>query len=151
MNFTTDREYGRFLFRLAADQRTTNSINISEWDGRFLHSFIASSRPSLWFTDPRRQAADRMWREHGGTLGFPHPLDTVTEAPQIPDADPDGCEYLVRGEDGRQRRCNDDAQWQGERRGARPGLRYCESHKVAVDRAFNRKAVFHHRVTEAQS
>jgi hypothetical protein len=141
MNFATDREYSQFLFRLAADQRIRNRINISPWDGRFLHSFVISSRPSLWFTDPRRASADRMWREYGALLGFPHPLDTVHEAPRIPEADPAGCEYLVRGDDGRQRHCNEPAAWQGERRGARPGLRYCEAHKIAVERAFQHKTI----------
>lgn len=131
----TDSQYREFLFKLATDQRGKNGLILSEWEQSFLDSFTRSSRPSLWFTEGRRTVTERMWMKLGGELGFPHPLDAIHEPPRIQDADPTGCEYLVRGDDGRQRRCNAPAVWQGYSRGPRPGLRYCESHKVAVERA----------------
>ena len=138
----TGHQYQQFMDRIVADQRGKNPLILGEWEGNFVASYQRSSRPSLWFTPGRRLAVDRMWMKWGPDLKFPHPLDTVSERPRILEADPAGCEYLVRGDDGRQHHCNEPAAWQGERRGVRAGLRYCEAHKIAVDRAFNHNAAF---------
>lgn len=115
-----------------------DGLILSEWEGNFLASYRQSSRPSLWFTPGRRPCVDKMWMKLGGELNFPHPLDTVTERPRIAEADATGCEYLVKGETGLQQRCNEPAAWQGERRGPRPGLRYCQNHKDALQRSFDK-------------
>lgn len=129
----TDPQFNEFLRRLVADQRSQNPLMLSEWEGRFLDSFQRSSRPSLWFTEARRQATDRMWMKHGRELKFPHPLDTVASRPQMQDADPTGCQYLVKDDAGRQQRCNEPATCQEYRR-----LRYCDMHREAVERAMKR-------------
>ncbi len=88
---------------------------------------------TLWFTEGRRLAADRMWMKHGGELNIPHPLDAVKGPPPIADADPAGCEFLVRDEDTqRQRRCNEPAVCQEPRH-----LRYCQAHKEQVERSMH--------------
>ena len=125
----TDHQYQGFMDKLVADQRGENSLNLPEWEVNFLASYQQSARPSLWFTAGRRPVVDRMWRKWGPDLGYPHPSDTINGPAPIAPADPSGCEYLVRGEDGRQSRCNEPAVWQGSRRGPRPGLRYCQMHR----------------------
>lgn len=128
----TDLQYGQFMNKLMEDQRGANALLLGQWEQDFLHSYRYAERQTLWFTPARRQAADRMWMKYGGELKFPHPLDTVHTRPQIPEADPDGCQYLVR-EDGQQRRCNTPAELR------EPGrLRYCAMHGEAAVKAMER-------------
>jgi hypothetical protein len=130
----TDAQYVEFLWKLANDQARPNGLlGVTDWEQEFLRSFVRSSRPSLWITTGRRPVVDRMWRRLGPDLGWPHPLDTVTTRPAIPKADPTGCEYLVRGDDGRQRRCNEPAVVVDRNP---PRLRYCELHKAHVEKRF---------------
>jgi hypothetical protein len=130
---TTDFQYLGFMKRLAEDQRGKNGLILSEWEQKFLASFVQAQRQSLWFTPGRREATDRMWRRLGPELNFPHPLDTVAERPALAPADASGCEYLVRDEAGRQRRCNEPATCR------EPGrLRYCEAHGETVRLAMKR-------------
>lgn len=127
----TDYQYYEFLQKLLADQRKKNGLILGEWEQNFLASFSASSRQTLWLTEGRRAAVDRMWRKLGPELQFPHPLDTVHEQPRLAPADPSGCEYIVK--DGLQRRCNEPAEFQ------EPGrLRYCKIHAEAVELAMKR-------------
>jgi len=126
----TDKQYCEFMRKLAEDQRGKNPLLLGEWENSFLHSFAKSSRPSLWFTEPRRQATDRMWMRWGPELGLPHPLDAVKGPPPITPADPDGCEYLVKDDSGRQQRCNEPAVCREPRR-----LRYCQAHREQVEKA----------------
>ena len=128
----TDFQLIEFLQKLLADQRGKNPMILTDWEQQFLGSFSATSRQTLWLTNGRRAAVDRMWRKLGPELNFPHPLDTVTERPQIAEADPSGCEYLVRL-DGRQQRCNEPATLR------EPGrLRYCRIHGEAAVKAMDR-------------
>lgn len=128
----TDLQFIEFLQKLLADQRGKNPMILTEWEQQFLGSFSATSRQTLWLTNGRRAAVDRMWRKLGPELNFPHPLDTVTERPKMADADPTGCEYLVRL-DGRQQRCNEPATLR------EPGrLRYCQIHGEAAVKAMER-------------
>ena len=127
----TDLQYYKFLQKLLADQRGKNPLTLTEWEAQFTGSFSAASRQTLWLTEGRRQAVDRMWRKLGPELQFPHPLDTVHERPKLAPADPSGCEYIVK--DGLQRRCNEPAEFQ------EPGrLRYCKMHAEAVELAMKR-------------
>lgn len=130
----TDHQFLGFLQTLAEDQRGKNPLLLTEWENRFLDSFTRAARPSLWFTPGRREAAEKMWRKLGPELNFPHPDDLV-QGPKskIQNADPDGCEYLVRDEEDRgvQHRCNAPATCR------EPGrLRYCDPHAIAVKRYF---------------
>lgn len=128
----TDQQRLEFMRKLATDARGKNGVLLPEWENGFLASFLNSSRPSLWFTEGRRPVTDQMWMRYGADINHPHPLDRVTERPRIADADPTGCEYLVRL-DGRQQRCNDPATCQ------EPGrLRYCAMHGEAVVLAMKR-------------
>lgn len=139
----TDHQLFGFMQKLAEDQRSKNALILTDWERQFLASFTASSRPTLWFTGDfdhgRRASTDRMWRRYGAELNFPHPLDAVGRASSraaIPDADPAGCEYLVKNEEGgpcSQRRCNEPAEFQ------EPGrLRYCRMHAENVETAMKR-------------
>lgn len=128
----TDYQYQGFMDALVADQRTKNKLNLPEWEGNFVASYIRASRKSLWFTAGRRLATDRMWMRWGPDLNLPHPADIVTERPKMAEADPTGCEFLVKGDDGRQQRCNEPAVCR------EPGhLRYCEAHRDQVERAMH--------------
>ena len=126
----TDQQFVEFLNLLAADVRGKNGIILTAWESDFVNTFCHLPNGAFHFTDPRRQAVDRMWRRYGAELNHPHPLDRVAERPAIPAADAGGCEYLVKGDDGRQHRCNEPATCR------EPGrLRYCEMHGAAVKRA----------------
>jgi len=125
----TDQQRVEFLNKLVAAVRGKNGLVLPEWENNFVASFIrfASAR---FFTDGRRVATDRIWMRYGPEINWPHPLDYVTERPAIADADPTGCEYLVRDEGGPQRRCNEPATC------CEPGrLRYCAMHGDAVVKA----------------
>ena len=124
-----------FMNRLVADQRGKNSLNLTEWEERFLSGFSQAYRGWAWFTEGRIKSVDRIWRRYGPEMNFPHPLDTVHERPKMAPADSGGCEYLVRDE-GRQRRCNDPATCR------EPGrLRYCEVHGRAVEQECKRSGI----------
>ena len=131
-----DHQRFEFMSKLATDVRSKNGILLPEWESRFLASWMQSSRQTLWFTEGRRVATDRMWARYGAELNHPHPLDAVLVRPTIPPADADGCEYLVRGDDDRcgpPHRCNEPATCQ------EPGrLRYCAMHGASVVRDMKR-------------
>ena len=128
-----DQQFTEFLQKLAADVRSKNGVLLTAWESDFLGTFLGLPTGAFHFTDARRAAVDRMWRRYGGEINFPHPLDVVHERPAIPPADPSGCQYLVRDEERRQRRCNEPATCQ------EPGrLRYCELHGEAAVQAMKR-------------
>jgi hypothetical protein len=130
---TTDQQRVEFMNKLAVEVRRANGVLLSEWESEFLATWLR--QPGGRFFAPggqpsqgRRQAADRMWMRYGPEINFPHPLDTVSEAAPIAEADPNGCQYLVR-EEGRQHRCNETATCR------EPGrLRYCDMHGEAVQK-----------------
>ncbi len=135
----TDSQRLEFMGKLTVDVRRPNGVLLSEWEAEFMASFIRypqlgffirNGQPSLG----RRQTVDRMWMRYGPEIGWPHPMDTVHERPRMDEADPAGCEYLVKPDEGgqggaHQRRCNEPATCQ------EPGkLRYCAAHAEAVQR-----------------
>jgi hypothetical protein len=126
----TDLECLQFMQALATDQRKGNGLQLeTKFEYPFLSSFLMAERQTLWFTPGRKVAIDRLWRKHGPDLNFPHPNDLIRERPRIGDADPDGCEYIVRDERRQQQRCNDPATCR------EPGqLRYCQAHAEQVKR-----------------
>lgn len=128
----TDALRAEFLQKLAEDARGSNGIALTEWEGEFLASWVRTPPRCMWFTEGRRKAVDRMWAKLGPELNHPHPADRVSEGVRMDDADPNGCEYLVRDE-GRQRRCNEPAVLMGRR-----GLRYCQTHADEVVKAMRR-------------
>lgn len=135
----SDLQYYEFLRKLLADQRGKNSLNLTEWEQRFIGSFSMAERQTIWLTGDlksgRRASVDRMWRRYGAELNFPHPLDIVTERPKMAEADPGCCQYVVRDE-GRQYRCNDPAEFQ------EPGqLIYCDKHARAVEQDCKRAGI----------
>ena len=124
-----DQHRVEFLNKLAADVRGKNGVMLTPWENDFVASFIRFPTTGF-FSEGRRVATDRIWMRYGPELNYPHPLDTVTERPRMADADPAGCEYLVRDDGGPQRRCNEPATCQ------EPGrLRYCAMHGDAVVKA----------------
>lgn len=127
----SDDQYLEFMKKLSADQHGANPLmTLDDFKKSFLGSFRSQPRASFFFSDKRRGCTDRMWRKHGPDLNFPHPLDAINGPPKIPDADPAGCQYLVR-EDGRpQRRCNEPVVCQEPRK-----LKYCQAHREQVERA----------------
>lgn len=130
----TDAQRVEFMNKLVASVRSPKGVLLSEWENEFVASFIRFPHTGFFihFGGPsigRQQAVDRMWMRYGGEVNHPHPMDSVPERPTIPNADPAGCQYIIR-DDGRQRRCNEPATCQD------PGqLRYCQMHGEAVVKA----------------
>ena len=125
-----DQQFVEFLNALAADVKSKNGVLLTAWESDFLGTFLGLPTGAFHFTEGRRAAVDRMWRRYGAEINHPHPLDEVTERPKLPDADPSGCQFIVRDEERRQRRCNEPATCR------EPGrLRYCELHGEEVRKA----------------
>ena len=66
MTIPANNDLARLKF-LQALGRSGRSL--SAWEQGFLADFRQSSRPSLWFTNRRRTATDRMRRAHGDFAG----------------------------------------------------------------------------------
>jgi len=132
---TADYKRLQFFQALFNDQRGANPVILNDWERGFFASWCGASMQSTWFTPNRRPKVDEMWARYGSDINHPHPNDLVqaTSRPAIADADPDGCQYLVK-EDGGQKRCNEPATHQEARAGGRPGLRYCGCHAEHVQR-----------------
>lgn len=124
-----------FLQALARAIRAENGLLLDAWDSSFVGSFCSSSRPSLWFTPARRAAADRLRMKHGDEkeIRMPYPL-AAGGTHEIPAADPNGCQFLIHNEAGRQVPCNEPAEWQRENH-----FRYCTPHKDDVLRDLKRR------------
>ena len=121
-----DQQFCEFLNALAVNVKRADGLLLSEWEQLFLGNYIGLPTGAFHFTPARRQAVDRMWRKYGADLELPHPLERVSERPPMAEADPNGCEYIVR-EDGRQSCCNSPAEF------VEPGrLRYCRLHAGAA-------------------
>ena len=136
----TDPQRLEFMLKLAADVRRPHGVLLSEWEAEFMASFIRFPQLGFFIRNGqpsvgRQQTVDRMWMRYGGEIDWPHPMDSVGERATIPEADPDGCQYIVR-EDGRQARCNAPATCR------EPGrLRYCATHGEAVQRDCKRAGI----------
>lgn len=117
----TDNARLNFLRRLI-----NSDLLLTEWEDAFVASFESSSRPSLWFTPGRRISADKMWMKYGPDLNHPFPTDQAelgsNKPHRIPSAKAGCCEFLIRGEDGLQRPCNEPAVLQRA-----SGFRYCQT------------------------
>lgn len=118
------------MSRLLEDQRGKNGLMLSAWENDFVASYSSAGRKNYWFTEGRRDSVDKMWRRYGGELKFPHPLDCVPQRPAVPEAAEGGCQFMVRGDDATQRRCNEPAVCREPRK-----LRYCQAHREQVERA----------------
>ena len=123
-----------FMIRLATKIFIDDELMVEDWDRRFIASFRASSRPSQWFIGGRLAATDKLWVKYGSLIKMPFPGVLVTQRPPIPAAEDGGCEFLVFGEDRRQRPCNEPAAWR-----LRNGFRYCEEHAQNVNRDLKRR------------
>lgn len=130
-----DQQFCEFLNALAVNVKRDDGVLLSEWEQLFLGNYIGLPTGAFHFTPARRQAVDRMWRKYGADLELPHPLDLVSERPKMAEADPTGCQYLVR-EDGRQRRCNEPAEFIEFGR-----LRYCQPHAEAATKECERAGI----------
>ncbi len=129
----TDYERGQFLRKMDATARLADGLIISTWEWNFISSYFRSSRPSLWFTEPRRVATDKMRMKYGEEpeIGMPFPPAESSPA-KLPEAAADGCQFLVR-EDVRQQPCNAPAEKMRQN-----GFRYCAAHAEAVQRDLQR-------------
>lgn len=103
----------------------------SDWERRFLESFGHGNHTG-WFTEGRRKSTEAMWRKYGAMINHPFPGDCVT-ATNLPKANADGCEYIVKL-DGVQQCCNEPAAWENRRR-----FRYCEMHREVVLKELRRR------------
>jgi len=132
---STDLQLLGFMQALAANVRGKNGVLLTDWESKFLASFLHSSRPSLWFTSGRRGPTDLMWKRYGAEINHPHPSESMDPtASGRPDANgleahasPDGCEFWIKDADRRPCRCNETAELVGRR-----GLRYCRMHADEV-------------------
>ena len=127
-----DQQFCGFLDALAADVKRPNGLILTDWENDFLGTYVGLPTGAFHFTEGRRKAVDRMWRRYGAELNHPHPLDAVTsDKGRV--ASPAGCEYKVRGDDGRQSPCNEPATRQRQN-----GFRYCSEHADQVQQEMKR-------------
>ena len=132
----TNSQRNEFMLRLATDVFGANGLRLEDWEHRFVASWRASERPSLWFIGERPRWTDALWRKYGEEIKLPFPLPQRA-ASSLPQAEADGCEFLVRGDDGRQRPCNDPATRINNRR-----FRYCDAHAEQAQKALKRRGGF---------
>ena len=127
-------DYNRCLF-MTQMAKAHASLNLSDWESSFLNSWKAASRQIIWFTDPRRVATDKMWRQFGSLpeIGMPFPV-ALSVPPGVPRADPECCDYLVR-DGGNTVRCNEPALW----RRRKNDFHYCQTHAEKARESFERK------------
>lgn len=136
-NSITDQERSDFLRKLDGSE-----LLVSDWEAQFIESFLRESNPAHWFTPGRRVSADKMRMKYGNEPEIKMPFFSErVAAPVFEDADPIGCQFMVRDEDRRQRPCNDVATWQRLN-----GFRYCESHAEAVKSDLKRRGKMLHLV-----
>ncbi len=130
-NSITDYERQLFLEKLHGSQ-----LILSEWEQRFISGYWGAARRGLWFTPGRRESADKMRMKYGAEpdIAMPFPLAESTPS-QIAPADAGCCEFIMRDE-GRQRRCNDPAEYQRQ-----SGFRYCENHADEVKADVKRRGI----------
>lgn len=127
-----------FMCKLATEVHKPNGLILGEWEQNFLASWRRSSSQTTWFIGERPKFVDRMWMKYGGEVGMPFAnRDSLNRGSEkIPDAEPDGCEFLVMDEARRQSPCNGPAV--KVRRG---GFRYCETHADEVVRHAKRRGM----------
>jgi hypothetical protein len=126
----TDQQRHEFLFKLGK-----SDLLLTEWEDRFVKSFFAGPGTTRWFTDGRRQSTDKMWMKYGAELKMPFPVAARADArpTKIPDADPNGCQFLIY-DGGRPNPCNEPAT-----KMRRNGFGYCDSHAEQVRRDCQRR------------
>jgi len=121
------------------DKLEDSDLMLTDWETAFVGSYRearSDGRWQEWFTDGRRASADKMREKYGDDLGLPSTRRESSPKVEIAQADPAGCMYLVRGEGGLQRPCNEPAHWQ-----TKQGFRYCDAHEAAAAEACRRKKV----------
>ena len=133
----TDLQRVEFLEKLRC-----SDLLLTEWEMRFTSSYRLSSRPTLWFTQARKAATDRMWLRLGVLLNHPYPTDDVRRtasgearvAPAaLPEAEANACMYFKRDENRQLVRCNEPAV-----RENRAGFRYCLEHAELAQKQVKR-------------
>jgi len=130
----SDHDRMLFMSKLAGNVRLPNGLMVTPWESNFIASFARDSRPSLWFTEPRRVAADKMRMKYGSEAEIAMPYPPAESSPaKLPEADPDGCQFITR-EDGLPRPCNAPAEQMRQN-----GFRYCSDHAEAVQRDLKRR------------
>lgn len=125
-----DRDRVKFLLALQKDQGTRNPLLLTEWEQNFLRSFDLAGVKSVWMTQGRAAAADRMWAKYGELVG--HPL--LQDAPKIERGARDVCHWFVKGERG-QERCGKPATK------IRPstGFEWCSEHYAEYQKGLKKK------------
>lgn len=106
---------------------------LSAWETDFVGTFKKVYRAWQFWTPGRRAATDALRAKFGADVGMPFPL-VKSSAPAVPEADADGCEFLIRDEDRRMVRCNLPAEAK-----SRLGFRYCGPHLEQVQRDLARR------------
>lgn len=129
----TNPQRFNFMQKLCADVFGPNGLIVEDWERGFISSFRASSRPMLWFVGGRLESTDKLWRKYGQDIKMPYPLPP-REPATLPKADPDCCEYLVKGENRWMEPCNLPATKINSR-----GFLYCEEHGEQAQKAIARR------------
>ena len=132
-NQITNHQRMNFMLALSAQVFCQNGLRLEDWEQRFLSSWRASDRPSLWFIGERPRWTDALWRKYGEEIKFPFPLPPATR-PKLPEAEADGCEFLVMNDSRRQQPCNEPAALVN-----RQGFRYCQTHGEQAQKATTRR------------
>ena len=127
----TNHQRFEFMQKLSADVFGPNGLRLEDWEQRFVSSWRASSRPTLWFIGERPRWTDALWRKYGSEIKFPFPLSLSRQT--TPAADKDCCMFLVRDDDRRLKPCNEPATKYG-----RNGFLYCDSHGEQAQKSIAR-------------
>lgn len=137
----TNYDRMEFVDKLVEAMRGDNGLLVTEWENRFIGSYRSSSGTPGWFTEARAMSTDLMWKRYGAEIGMPWPEDHVDGSVKrvIPEAVAGGCMYLVKGDDGRQRPCNEPAVLMRLN-----GFRYCQA---CADKAAEACRRHHQKIT----
>lgn len=126
-NSISNEERANFLRALDA-----SDLVVSDWEAKFIESFLNAYRWWNWFTEGRQVATDKMWMKYGAMLALPYPKTEgsgKSMGQKIPEADENGCQFLVGNKP-----CNAPAVKQ-----RRNGFRYCHEHAEQVQRDLKRR------------
>jgi hypothetical protein len=132
MNSISNHQRHEFMTKLSAQVFCDNGRRLEDWEHRFVASWRASERPTLWFIGERPKWTDALWRKYGVEIGHPFPLETARR--ELGQASADGCEFFVRDESRRLVRCNEPATKYN-----RSGFRYCDAHGEQVQKDIKRR------------
>lgn len=140
-----DFERCKFMEKLIASVSSDDGLLVTDWEDQFLRSYAGTQQYHRWFTPGRRSATDRLWQKYGSMIDLPFIPVPSNGAGQMAEADPTGCEFLVRRQDGQcgsyQCRCNEPAELMRAN-----GFRYCGAHADQVQRDLKRTGKVIHLV-----